>query len=207
MKKLIQGVVEFRKTKRDLVLPNFEQLALGQRPDVLLLTCSDSRVAVNVFASTDPGDMFVVRNVGNIIPPYEYRAQSNGTGSAIDFALETIGVKHILVCGHSECGAMIGIWNGINNVKGEQLKEWLRYGAKMYPAIRDYNELSRRNVLQQIENLKSYPEIASRVTSGQLHLHGWWFDIKNAEVSMYSQKDGTFQVLDEESAKQLMAEF
>jgi carbonic anhydrase len=207
MKKLIQGVVEFRKTKRDQVLPNFEQLALGQRPDVLLLTCSDSRVAVNVFASTDPGDMFVVRNVGNIIPPYSYRAQSNGTGSAIEFALETIGVKHILVCGHSECGAMIGIWNGINNVKGEQLKEWLRYGAKMYPAIRDYNELSRRNVLQQIENLKTYPEIASRVEAGVLNLHGWWFDIKNAEVSMYSHKLGAFQVLDEESAKELMDSF
>jgi carbonic anhydrase len=151
--------------------------------------------------------MFVVRNVGNIIPPYEYRGQSNGTGSAIEFALETIGVKHILVCGHSECGAMIGIWNGINNVKGEQLKEWLRYGAKLFPAIRDYNELSRRNVLQQIENLKSYPEIASRVAASQLNLHGWWFDIKNAEVSMYSQAKGSFQVLDEESAKELMDAF
>ena len=207
MKKLILGVVEFRKTLREKVLPNFEQLALGQKPDVLLLTCSDSRVAVNVFASTDPGDMFVVRNIGNIIPPYSYRKQSNGTGSAIDFAIETLEVKHILVCGHSECGAMIGIWNGIEKVKGEQLQTWLLYGAKLSPKIQNYNQLSQQNVLQQIANLKTYPEIASRVESKAIHLHGWWFDIKNAEVSMYSQKTKEFQILDEASAKELMSEF
>src|ERR1044071_2187850 len=103
MKKLIQGIMEFRRTRRQSMRETFAKLALGQNPDCLFIACSDSRVAANVFASTDPGDLFVVRNLGNIMPPFP---DGGSTVAALQFALERLEVCHIIVCGHSDCGAM-----------------------------------------------------------------------------------------------------
>src|SRR5579872_1024576 len=98
MKKLIQGIMEFRRTKREAVRGLFAELALGQKPDCFFIACSDSRVAANVFASTDPGDLFVVRNLGNIMPPFP---DGGSAVAALEFALESLKVRHIVVCGHS----------------------------------------------------------------------------------------------------------
>src|SRR5260370_42473558 len=103
MKKLIKGIMEFRSARREAVRETFGRLALGQNPDCLFIACSDSRVAANVFASTDPGDLFVVRNLGNIMPPFPDRGSAV---AALEVALESLQVKHIVVCGHSDCGAM-----------------------------------------------------------------------------------------------------
>src|SRR3989344_5044651 len=108
MKKLLHGIVKFRRDQLPSYRETFARLALGQSPDALYIGCSDSRVAVNVFASTDPGDLFVNRNVGNMIPPFvPTQSSPEGVSAVIDFALETLKVKHIIVCGHSECGAML----------------------------------------------------------------------------------------------------
>src|SRR3954468_4830459 len=109
MKKLLNGIVDFRKNVRPLVKDTFAQLALGQRPDTLFIACSDSRVVPNLFASSDPGDLFVIRNVGNLIPPCGEDGMSSSDESeaaAIEFALMALPVEQIVVCGHSECGAM-----------------------------------------------------------------------------------------------------
>src|SRR5579871_2549496 len=109
MRKLIRGIVDFRKNVRASVKETFAQLALGQRPDTLFIACSDSRVVPNLFASSDPGDLFVIRNVGNLIPPCGERGHSasdESEAAAIEFALTALPVTDIVVCGHSECGAM-----------------------------------------------------------------------------------------------------
>ena len=203
MQKLIRGVVEFREKIRPSILDKFEQLALGQRPDVLLVTCSDSRVAVNVFASTNPGDMFVLRNIGNIIPPQNSPLATYSL-SGIEFALENIQVKHIVICGHSECGAMIAIHNGIDKVKTQGLQEWLKNGIQKIETLKDHNELSRENVLLQLENLKSFPLVREKIEQGLIQLHGWWFDIKNADVYHYSFELNKFELLDLEHAEVLL---
>ena len=203
MKKLIKGVVEFREKIRPTMLDKFEQLALGQKPDVLLVTCSDSRVAVNVFASTDPGDMFVLRNVGNIVPPLSSSFSAYFEG-ALDFALNSLNVRHIVICGHSECGAMVAIQNGIQNVTSVGLKEWLKDGIECNFKSVDYNVLSQENVLLQIEHLKTYPQIRERLKENRIMLHGWFFNIKTADVYHYSFDRMGFELLDSEHADELL---
>ena len=172
---------------------------------MLLITCSDSRVAVNVFASTDPGDLFVLRNVGNIIPPYEEdAAECHYAGAAIDFALKALQVKHIIICGHSECGAMIAIHQGLKKVQSENLKEWLKYGMENTLQAADHNSLSQQNVLFQIENLKSYPEVQKALNAGAVKLHGWWFELKKADVFAYSEQDESFILIDENSLPKIL---
>lgn len=207
MKKLVQGVIDFRKKVRPTMLGTFEKLALGQTPDVLLVTCSDSRVAVNVFASTDPGDLFVMRNVGNIIPPFHSgSSESFGTGAGLEFALQSLQVKHIIICGHSECGAMIAAHAGINTITLPSLKEWLRAGFDETLRAADHNTLSQMNVLKQIEHLKSYPEVAKRLALGGLKLHAWWFEIKNADIYAYDFEAKKFELMDEHFALKLIQE-
>lgn len=218
MKKLIQGIIDFRKRKHPSYKETFAKLALGQRPDVLFIACSDSRVAVNVFASTDPGDLFVVRNVGNMIPPSGMLGMSIGDESelaALEFALLNLNVKDIIVCGHSECGAMHAIFHGRDKVSSPHLRSWLSHGqpsldllkatGEIPPGLAPHNRLSQLNVLQQLEHLKTYPLVNERIRNGQLRLHGWWFDIAQAEVYFYNQEKDQFVAFDEESAKSLIS--
>ena len=190
MKKLVKGVVDFREQVRPKLLDQFEKLALGQRPDTLLVTCSDSRVAVNVFASTNPGDLFVLRNIGNLVPPAHSKNESYSK-AALDFAIDQIGINHILVCGHSECGAMIAVHQGLAQQKSDGLRDWLQYAVENTLAPHDYNELSRKNVLLQLEHALSFEKVKERFDQGLLQLHAWWFDIKTADVYYYSKSKKT----------------
>ena len=218
MKKLISGIVDFRTKVRPAYKDTFAQLALGQRPDTLFIVCSDSRVAPNVFASTDPGDLFVVRNVGNLIPlcGVEGRSKSDESeAAAIEFALLNLAVTNIIVCGHTECGAMLALVKGRSHVEGPNLKSWLRHGKGALQKLNDgspigndlerHNQLSQLNVLEQLENLKSYPVVQDRLREGKLKLHGWWFNIKEAEVYNYEQSENRFHLIDEEYAKVLLS--
>lgn len=210
MRKLIHGVVEYRQKIRPGYRDVFARLALGQKPDALLISCSDSRVAVNLFASTDPGDLFVIRNVGNMIPPSGAHGTSEtdvSEAAAVEFALLNLNVRNIIVCGHSECGAMQAVAGGLEKVAAPNLKFWLKNGLPAWQALgctKDHNALSRKNVLQQIENLKSYPEVAKRVQDGRVVLHGWWFDIANAEVYAYDPTAADFVIIDEASSQRIL---
>jgi len=203
MKKLLKGVVEFREKVRPNVIEHFEELALGQTPDVLLVACSDSRVAVNVFASTDPGDMFVLRNISNIVPPHG-SALSASFESALDFALESLDIRHIVICGHSQCGGITAIRNGLGKLSSPGLREWLKNGIEGDFKEVDVNTLSQENVLLQIEHLKTYPQVRERMRESRLMLHGWFFNIKTAEVYQYSFDDMAFELLDREHVDALM---
>lgn len=218
MKKLVMGILDFRRN----VLPErrelFARLAKGQTPDVLFITCSDSRVAPNWFASTDPGDLFVVRNVGNLVPPCDHQghALDSSVAAAIDFSVSNLGVKDIVVCGHSGCGAMHALSNGIDKVKDANLRKWLSFaedGVKPSPYRLNHaadlgpeDRLSQKSVLQQIENLKTYPGIREKMARRELCLHGWWFDIARAGVYAFDQRSNQFVLIDDRMAGPLFPE-
>lgn len=216
VKKLIRGIVDFRKNVRPAYKDTFAELALGQNPDTLFICCSDSRVAPNVFASTDPGDLFVVRNVGNLIPPSGEPGQESG-GAAIEFALTTLPVKQVIICGHSECGAMKALVNHQANASTPNLKNWLKngelslekldLGATLNPNLNRHNQLSQLNVLEQMKHLLTYPAVKNRIDAGELRVHGWWFDIKEAEVYEYEPSENRFVLIDEAFSQVLLKRF
>ena len=214
MKKLLEGIVDFRKNVRPQVKDTFANLALGQRPDALFIACSDSRVVPNLFASTEPGDLFVIRNVGNLIPPHTGDHSSHGSeAAAIEFGLANLPIADVIVCGHSECGAMGALSRGGTNPGAPAVDCWLQHaqgslkqletGATLGNHLERHNQLSQLNVLHQLEHLKTYPLVRERLASGQLRLHGWYFDIKEASVYEYEPSEDRFNLIDEAYAAKL----
>jgi carbonic anhydrase len=204
LKKLIRGIIQFRENRREGYAETFERLALGQKPDVLFIGCSDSRVAVNVFASTDPGDLFVLRNVGNLVPPFGHPG-GTGTAAAIDYALETLGVKDIIVCGHSDCGAMQAHCQGHAALPKGHLRDWLDMAVKDEGPGPDVNEASRCNVLAQMEHLKGYPEVARAAAGNKVGLHGLWFDIHKMDVLYWEPEPGVWTLIDAGEGERILS--
>jgi carbonic anhydrase len=205
VQKLLAGIAEFQRRLRPADRENFARLALGQAPDCLFIACSDSRVVPNAFASTDPGDLFVVRNVGNIVPPTGESGLSVADlseAAAIEFALLALDVRDIVVCGHSECGAMHAMLDVPVPPGARNLDAWLAVGRSALARFRanpdfaaglaPHNRLSQLNVLQQLSNLRTYPVVRERIDAGTLRLHGWWFDIAQARVHAYDADVGAF---------------
>lgn len=214
MKKLIQGIVDFRKNLTQERRALFAKLALGQRPDTLFIACSDSRVVPNLFASENPGDLFVVRNIGNLVPPVSAPLDDNSASAAIEFSIFSLNVSDIIVCGHSECGAMQALVQGVDNLSCPHLKSWLKYGEEslnkvregliINPSLSEHNQISQVNVLQQMEHIMSYPFIRDRLEKKQLRVHGWWFDIAQADVYCYEKEQNQFVLIDEREAKLIL---
>ena len=241
MRKLVEGILAFRRTVRPGYRETFARLALGQKPDCLFIACSDSRVVPNLFASTEPGDLFVTRNVGNLVPPSgpasasprgpgDAATSGGGEPAAIEFAVNVLGVRDIVVCGHSSCGAMRALIegsrsgtnrrpdaNGAGAVSGPAmpgLSRWLEHaapalekleaGRTLDPALPREDVLSQLNVLEQVAHVASYPDVAERVAAGALGLHAWWFDIARAEVLAYEAEPDRFLVIDELEAERIL---
>jgi len=213
MEKLIQGIVDFRNNLTEERRTLFAKLALGQKPDTLFIACSDSRVVPNLFASTNPGDLFVLRNVGNLIPPAS--AITNDSAAAvIEFAVFNLNVSDIVICGHSECGAMQALAKGINTLSCPHLECWLKYGEEslnkvrngfiLDPTLSEHNQISQVNVLQQMEHIKSYPFVRERLDNNQIRIHGWWFDIGQADVYCYEEDQKKFTIIDDTEANLIL---
>ncbi len=218
MKKLIQGIVEFRRNVREGYREAFGRLAVGQSPDTLFIACSDSRVVPNTFASTNPGDLFVLRNVGNLVPKCDKHgisASDESEAAAIEFSVLNLNVSYIIVCGHSECGAMRAIANDRQEIQAPNLKSWLRHGEEALDRLRagvtldrnltELNQLSQVNVLLQMEHVLTYPLVQQRMKEGKLALHGWWFDIAKADVYAYESPQQKFVLIDEIEAEQMLS--
>lgn len=217
MKKLIQGILEFRQKYHSHYVENFSHLALGQFPDTLFIACSDSRVVPNLFASTNPGDLFVVRNVGNMIPPFTISSTCLGTAeaAAIEFSLNNLPISNIIVCGHSECAAMKAMVLGIDQITDPFLKTWLSNYDCPIDAYRDelifdeglclHNKVSQVNVLQQIAHIREYPLVKKKIEEGSLQVHGWYFDIGKGDVYGYEEEFKRFLLIDEVEAERIIA--
>jgi carbonic anhydrase len=214
MKKLVQGIIDFRKSLTKESRSLFAKLALGQKPDALFICCSDSRVAPNVFASTNPGDLFVLRNIGNLIPPASSSLQETSVPAAIEFSLFSLNVSDIIVCGHSECGAIRALVEGMDAVSCPHLKSWLKYGEEsltkvrkgliISPYLSEHNQVSQVNVLEQMKHVASYPAVRERIEKKQLRIHGWWFDIAQADIYSYEQSRDQFVLIDSKEAKLIL---
>ncbi len=194
MKKLITGLREFKAsyvaTHRDLL----EKLSHGQKPRVLFISCSDSRIAPNLITQADLGELFVIRNAGNIIPPYG--AANGGEGGTLEYAIHALGIEQIIVCGHSHCGAMKGLLH-LNDLQEDMplVYDWLKHAEATRRLIKEnYKGYSdeellevaiAENVLTQIENLKTYPVVHSKLYQGKLSIYAWVYHIETGEVLAY----------------------
>ncbi|NJR56799.1 MAG: carbonic anhydrase [Acaryochloris sp. CRU_2_0] len=194
MRKLITGLREFRthyvSSHRDLL----KHLAHGQDPRVLFITCSDSRISPNLLTQTDLGDLFVIRNAGNIIPPYG--AANGGEGASVEYAIHALEIEQIVVCGHSHCGAMKGLLQ-LGKLEEEMplVYDWLHHAEATRRLVQEnYNGYDKEelleiaiaeNVLTQIDNLKTYPVVRSRLYQGKLKIYGWIYLIETGEVLAY----------------------
>jgi carbonic anhydrase len=214
MEKLVKGILEFRQKLLPTYREKFAHLALGQFPDTLFIACSDSRVVPNLFASTDPGDLFVLRNMGNLIPPFATAVnEATAEAAVIEFSLTTLPIANIIVCGHSECGAMQAVMSGIETLESPSLKNWLQHCCCKSLVKTDeshcghlppHNQLSQMNVLQQMENLKTYPIIQKKLLNKDIIIHGWYFDIATGDVYAYEEALKRFIIIDEIEASQIL---
>ena len=194
MKKLIKGLGEFKSNYFSTHLELFEQLAHGQKPRVLFITCSDSRIDPNLITQTEVGELFVIRNAGNIIPPF--KAANGGEGATLEYAIHALSIEQIVVCGHSHCGAMKGLLQ-LNKLQEEMplVYDWLQHAEATRRLVKDnYSNYSgeellevtiAENVLTQIENLKTYPVIHSKLHQGKLNIYGWIYHIETGEILAY----------------------
>lgn len=178
----------------------FEHLAQGQNPETLFITCSDSRVDPILLTQARPGDLFILRNAGNIIPPHG--TPDGGEAATIEYAVTVLGVRDIIICGHSHCGAMQGLLHPQTTASLPAMSSWLRHAEATRTIMQaNYGHLEgerlliatiAENVLVQLENLRTLPSVAARLLSGELHLHGWFYKIETGEVWAYDVSGGTF---------------
>jgi carbonic anhydrase len=220
MRKLIQGIIDYREGKLPQYRERFRMLAQQQSPDALFITCSDSRIAPNLLVSTHPGELFVIRNVGNLIPPATVAGESTGDvseASAIEFATLVLGVQDIIVCGHSSCGAMKATLAREPLPATPNLAKWLHHAQTAafrlehegpldgrFPPV---DQLSQLNVLAQLEHLSSYPIVRERVADGRLRLNGWWFDVATGDIYAYERSNRSFVLIDRAEAERLLSRF
>jgi len=200
MQKLIQGLHHFQTNVFSSQRELFERLARGQSPDALFITCSDSRINPNLITHTEPGELFILRNAGNIIPPYG--AANGGEGATVEYAVAALGVRDIIVCGHSHCGAMNGLLNLDSLGELPTVRQWLSHAEATRCIVKEnYGHLSdgalltatiEENVLVQLENLRTHPVVAAGLSGGKLNLHGWVYKIETGEVFAYDPQQEQF---------------
>ncbi len=208
MKRLIEGIKKFELEQQAHYQKKIAPLIKGQKPQALFLTCADSRILPSAMTSGQPGDLFIIRNIGNMVPPCGPGGLSAGSvsvGAAIEYALFQLDVKDIIVCGHSECGAMQVIYQGMALDGMPNLESWLRLQrasiaeveetVEIDESLSDLNQISQLNVLMQLSHLKTYPPIYRRINQGTLQLHAWWFDIKHAKFYEFDEQAKRYKPL------------
>lgn len=211
MPKFAAGVVKFQSEvfpkKREL----FEQLSQGQSPEALFITCSDSRIETAMITQTEPGELFICRNAGNIVPPHT--SHTGGMTASIEFAVAALNVPHIVVCGHTECGAMKGAMDlgGLDSLP--HVREWLGYSKAAVDVVQELGKdlddsgrmamLLQQNVMLQLQHLRTHPTVATRLAKGDLVLHGWVYDIRSGDVSAYDEATNAFTPVSERYAAEV----
>ena len=168
----------------------------GQHPTTLFIGCSDSRLVPYLLTGTGPGELFLVRNVGAFVPPYDGSAGFHGTAAAIEFAVLNLQVSRIIVCGHSHCGGIRALYGDVNPA-AKNLAQWLELGREAaLPVAEPGPEVLRRTeqraVVLQLERLMDYPMVRDRVEARQLSLHGWHYVIEDGEVHVFDVQRGCF---------------
>lgn len=198
MKKLLDGIHQFQAGVFGSQRALFQRLAQGQEPDALMITCSDSRIAPNLITQTKPGDLFIIRNAGNLVPAW---GVPSGEGATIEYAVDVLGVKDIIICGHTHCGAMKAVAKGgVDELPA--VKQWLAHADATRRIMRsryaglDGDELvettAEENVLVQIEHLRTHPSVFTALMKGELTLHAWMYDIAAGAVHAFDPERGQY---------------
>jgi carbonic anhydrase len=201
-KDLLDGLRHFRDTDMARYRELYERLCEeGQRPGVLFVACSDSRIVPSLLTGTGPGDLFIVRTIGNIVAPPD-TAMPDATAAAVEFSVATLGVREVVVCGHSRCGAMKALYEGVPDGLAH-LEAWVEH-ARPAELERDRVERCRdveqrdeltaqRNVLLSLDRLAAHPLVAERRASKELILHGWYYDIATGDVRVFDPGSRSFE--------------
>lgn len=203
MKKIVDGVLKFKSEVFPGHADLFSELSSGQSPEVLMVTCADSRIDPAMITQSQPGDLFICRNAGNIVPPYSTSAEGNT--ASIEYAIAALGIQHIVVCGHTDCGAMKGALNPDALTALPHVCGWLTHSQAAVETARkekpnaDDKELLHRvieqNVLLQLQHLRTHPYVAAGLAAGSLRLHGWVYDIGAGSVFSHNEDSGVFELL------------
>jgi carbonic anhydrase len=211
MTRIMQGVLEFQRRifgkKRDL----FQQLGKGQKPLALFVTCSDSRIIPDLLAQTEPGELFVLRNAGNLVPPYG--AGSGAEAATIEYAIVQLRIREIILCGHSRCGAMHGLLEPPEALgKLPSVAGWLQYAKDVLPQVPEagltadqrLEQVIEKNVLLQLEHLKTHPSVKAALEARALRLHGWVYHFEQGKVDVYDPLTGRFVPVDQKVRPRLL---
>ena len=205
MERLIQGLAKFQRDVFPHKQKLFEELADGQNPEALFITCADSRIVPDLITQTNPGDLFICRNAGNMVPPYG--ELHGGVSATIEYAVRALNVKYIIVCGHSDCGAMKGILHPEAVADMPTVKTWLNHGEvarrmvkENYPNLPEsaaLDVITEENVVAQLEHLRTHPSVASRLARGTISIHGWVYDFRSSRVTAWDAQKGRFVPIEE----------
>ena len=202
--KFVGGISRFQRDVYPQHQDLFEKLALGQRPEALFITCADSRIDPCLLTQTKPGELFICRVIGNIVPPYPDAI--GGVSATIEYAAGVLRVPEIIVCGHTDCGVMKGALNPEAFAAFPNVAAWLRYAGIQHrepnPTPDFLLSLAENNVVAQLKNLRTHPIVASRLKVGDLRLHGWVYDIGPGVVTAYSQEVEKFEALSASTSSQ-----
>ena len=208
MQRLIEGYKQFRQHILPRRTPLFQKLATAQHPQTLLITCSDSRVVPDLITQTDPGELFICRNAGNMVPPYG--EVHGGVSATIEYAVLALNVEHIIVCGHSDCGAMRGVLHPEKLGDMPTVQSWLRNAdsarrtvIENYPPLTEEQHLralTEENVLSQLDHLRTHPSVAARLSRGSIQVAGWVYEIRTGEIRSYDAAQQRFAPLDAKTA-------
>ena len=205
MQRLVDGVQKFQSHVFSAQRHLFERLAEGQNPLALFITCSDSRINPNLITQTDPGELFILRNAGNIVPPYG--ASRGGEEGSIEYAVSVLGVEDIIVCGHSHCGAMSALLDPTKAAPFPAIRNWLDHAEGTRRIIEEnykhlQGEFARQtaavevNVLVQLDNLRTHPAVAAALSREQLNLHAWVYEFETGKVFAFDTAAGQFMPIE-----------
>lgn len=207
MRKLVRGLHHFQTQVFTSQKELFDRLSKGQTPDALFITCSDSRINPNLITQTEPGELFILRNAGNIVPAFG--PFTGGEAATIELAVAGLGVKDIIVCGHSLCGAMDALLNPDKIKDLPAMSSWLTHAeATRRITLENYGHMAhedlqniavQENVLAQLENLRTHPAVASKIARGELNLHGWVYKIETGKIFNYDPAEAQFVPLTQAS--------
>lgn len=195
-KKMLKGYEAFRKKYIHGNKPVMELLAdHGQKPKIMVIACCDSRVDPALILQCDPGDLFVVRNVANIVPPFEKDAAHHGTSAALEFGIRYLKVKHLILLGHSQCGGIQALINDAGAEQNDFITSWVSIIKTDICSTKNPDDCARLALRQSYDNCMTFPWIKERTASEELVIHLWFFDIKTGEIFSYCDETGGYKPL------------
>lgn len=203
LKKILKGYLAFRKKYAHGNRSIMRFLSqYGQQPKIMVIACCDSRVDPALILQCDPGDLFVVRNIANIVPPYEKDKAHHGTSAALEYGITVLEVKHLILLGHSQCGGMQALMDKRSTTDFDFINNWVSIIDAPVEALNSVDDCAKFALHESYDHCLTFPWIKERVAQNNLNIHIWFFDISKGQIHAYSHEDNDYKLLEEEIAVQ-----